>query len=111
MPPNARSRGYATLSVVSILTLIFSALALSSTRHVITDSHAMRNQLLAKRALAAADGGIDMAWPGLARRDRQRDRIESSAPAGGQLVGGLRPGDRPEPGDELAHADDADRRA
>mgnify|MGYP006209989577 CR=1 FL=1 len=54
MPPNARSRGYATLSVVSILTLIFSALALSSTRHVITDSHAMRNQLLAKRALAQA---------------------------------------------------------
>ena len=67
MPPNARSRGYATLSVVSILTLIFSALALSSTRHVITDSHAMRNQLLAKRALAAADGGIDMAWSGSAR--------------------------------------------
>lgn len=66
MPPNARSRGYATLSVVSILTLIFSALALSSTRHVITDSHAMRNQLLAKRALAAADGGIDhgLAWLG-----------------------------------------------
>ena len=66
MPPNARSRGYATLSVVSILTLIFSALALSSARHVITDSHAMRNQVLAQRALAAADGGIEhgLAWLG-----------------------------------------------
>lgn len=54
------------MSVVSILTLIFSALALSSTRHVITDSNAMRNQVLAKRALAAADGGIEhgLAWLG-----------------------------------------------
>ena len=66
MPPNARNRGYATLSVVSILTLIFSALALSSARQVITDSNAMRNQVLAKRALAAADGGIEhgLAWLG-----------------------------------------------
>lgn len=54
------------MSVVSILTLIFSALALSSARHVITDSHAMRNQVLAQRALAAADGGIEhgLAWLG-----------------------------------------------
>ena len=66
MPPNARSRGYATLSVVSILALIFSALALSSARHVIADSNAMRNTVLARRALAAADGGLahGLAWLG-----------------------------------------------
>lgn len=66
LPGHASQRGYATLSVVSILALIFSALALSSAKQVITDANAGRNQVLARRALAAAEGGIDhgMAWLG-----------------------------------------------